>query len=118
MQVFKDTTTRPVCTPASAQSYNAQTTVRKLDLQLNSEIERGIYAAKEKFDNTVKGLDIAELQVHTYGKDYIKSKKLSPDAVMQLAFQVRTEDFHFRGIARHKQQMKLLKVSLQARGPY
>jgi len=89
VQVFKDTTTRPVCAPASAQSYSAQATVRKLDLQLNSEIERGIYAAKEKFDSTVKGLDIAELQVHTYGKDYIKSKKLSPDAVMQLAFQVR-----------------------------
>lgn len=89
MQVFKDTTTRPVCTPASVQGYSAKTTVRKLDLQLNSEIERGIYAAKEKFDTAVKGLDIAELQVHTYGKDYIKSKKLSPDAVMQLAFQVR-----------------------------
>ena len=64
-------------------------TVKKLDLQLNSEIERGIYPAKEKFDNTVKGLDIAELQVYTYGKDYIKNKKLSPDAVMQLAFLVR-----------------------------
>lgn len=87
-EVFKDTTTRPVCTPASVQGYSAETTVRKLDLQLNSEIERGIYAAKEKFDTAVKGLDIAELQVHTYGKDYIKSKKLSPDAVMQLAFQM------------------------------
>ena len=63
--------------------------MRKLDLNLTPEIERGIYAAKEKFDNTVKGLDIAELQVHTYGKNYIKNKKLSPDAIMQLAFQVR-----------------------------
>lgn len=62
--------------------------MRKLDLTFTPEIERGIYAAKEKFDNTVKGLDIAELQVHTYGKDYIKNKKLSPDAIMQLAFQV------------------------------
>ena len=96
MQVFKDTTTRPVCAPASAQSYSAEATVRKLDLQLNPEIERGIYAAKEKFDNTVKGLDIAELQVHTYGKDYIKSKKLSPDAITQLAFQVRRFPFQLR----------------------
>ena len=62
--------------------------MRKLDFKLNPEIERGISAAKEKFDNTVNGLDIAELQVHTYGKDYIKSKKLSPDAIMQLAIQV------------------------------
>lgn len=67
----------------------AETTVRKLDFTLTPEIERGVYAAKEKFDNTVKGMDIAELKVETYGKDYIKTKKLSPDAVMQLAFQVR-----------------------------
>ena len=67
--------------------------MRRLDFNLNPEIERGIYAAKEKFDNTVKGLDIAELQVPTYGKNYIKSKNLSPDAVMQLAFQVRRSTF-------------------------
>lgn len=71
----------------------AEITVRKLDFNFTPEIERGIYAAKEKFDKTVKGLDIAELQVHTYGKDYIKSKKLSPDAIMQLAFQVRNVGF-------------------------
>jgi len=87
-EVYKDTTTRPCCTAASAKDLSADITVRKLDLTLTPEIERGIYAAKEKFDNTVKGLDIAELQVHTYGKNYIKNKKLSPDAIMQLAFQI------------------------------
>ena len=71
----------------------AETTVRKLDFTLTPEIERGVNAAKEKFDNTVKGMDIAELKVETYGKDYIKTKKLSPDAVMQLAFQVRQVSF-------------------------
>lgn len=98
--------------------------MRKLDLQLNLEIERGIYAAKEKFDNTVKGLDIAELQVHTYGKDYIKSKKLSPDAVMQLAFQVtRTAYFVILPDMNNRWNSwrfinKLVKVYKQARGPY
>lgn len=98
--------------------------MRKLDLQLNLEIERGIYAAKEKFDNTVKGLDIAELQVHTYGKDYIKSKKLSPDAVMQLAFQV-TRIAYFVILPDMNNRWnswrfinKLVKVYKQARGPY
>ena len=66
-------------------------TVRKLDFNFTPEIERGIYAAKEKFENAVKGLDVAELQIPSFGKNYIKKKKLSPDAVMQLAFQVRTK---------------------------
>ena len=67
-------------------------TVRKLEFIFTAETERGIFAAKEKFDNTIKGLDIAEMQVFTYGKDYIKAKKLSPDAIMQLAFQVRNTE--------------------------
>ena len=74
---------------------SAEITVRKLDFSFTPETERGISAAKEKFDNTVKGLDIAELQVQTYGKDYIKTKNLSPDAVMQLAFQVRKKAVFF-----------------------
>ena len=64
-------------------------TVRKLEFTFTPETERGISAAKEKFDNTIKGLDIGEMQ---YGKDYIKRKKLSPDAIMQLAFQVRNTE--------------------------
>ena len=67
--------------------------MRKLDLKLNPEMEREIYAAKETFDKTVNGLDVAELQVHTFGKNYIKNKKLSPDAIMHLAFQVRKHNF-------------------------
>ena len=87
--MFKDTTTRPSCTPDSAKHYSAETTVRKLTFVLNPEIERGVYAAMEAFDSTVKGLDVAEAQVLTYGKKYIKDKKLSPDAILQLAFQVK-----------------------------
>ena len=34
-QVYKDTTTRPACTPATAQNFNAQATARKLDFKLN-----------------------------------------------------------------------------------
>lgn len=87
-EVFKDTTTRASCTAASAKHMNGEVTVRKLDFNFTPEIERGIYAAKEKFENAVKGLDVAELQIPSFGKNYIKKKKLSPDAVMQLAFQI------------------------------
>lgn len=87
-EVFKDSTTRPPCTAANAQDLNGEVTVRKLNFNFTPEIERGIYAAKEKFDNTVKAMDVADLEVLTFGKNFIKEKKLSPDAVMQLAFQI------------------------------
>ena len=40
-------------------------------------------------------MDVADLEVLTFGKNFIKEKKLSPDAVMQLAFQVRTKGWRF-----------------------
>ena len=92
-EVFTDTTTKPACTLDTAKHMDAQTSVEKLEFSLTPEVERGIYAAKERFNTTVHSLEVAEMQMMTYGKDYIKSKKLSPDALMQLAFQVRELEF-------------------------
>jgi hypothetical protein len=52
-------------------------------------VESKIKAAKEKFDQRVNSLDMDTLQLSTFGKEYLKRAKISPDAVMQLAFQVR-----------------------------
>lgn len=55
---------------------------------MTPELERGVQVAKEKFDETVSTLKTETLEIKSYGKDWIKTKKLSPDAYMQLAFQV------------------------------
>jgi hypothetical protein len=87
-EVFKDTSTRSAITPQEAQSIDCESTIRKLEFSLTPELERGVQSAKEKFDETVSKLKTEILEVTSYGRDYIKSKKLSPDAFMQLAFQV------------------------------
>lgn len=89
-EVFKDTTTRPAITEETAKSVNSESTVRKLEFSLTSEIERGIRLAQEKFDNAVGKLHTEVMEITSFGKEFIKTKKLSPDALFQLAFQVRS----------------------------
>lgn len=87
--IFEDSVDNPSCSPAQLVSIDSITSnFRKLDLTLNSSLETKISSAKEKFDKAVNSLDMATIQVFSFGKEYIKNKKLSPDAVMQLGFQV------------------------------
>ena len=87
-EVWKETTSRPACTPETVRNSGGETSVRNLELQLTSEHERAITVAQNRFNAAVESLDTQSKQVMCMGKKYIKQKKLSPDAVMQLAFQV------------------------------
>ena len=87
-EVWKETTERPVITPDTARHSSGETSFRKLEFQLTPEHERAITAAQSKFNATVESLDVQARQVTSMSKKYIKKKKLSPDAVMQLVFQV------------------------------
>lgn len=89
-EVYKDTTTRPSITAETAKQVNCESTVRKLEFSLTSEIERAVKVAQEKFDSSVNKLRTETLEVTSFGKNFIKTKNLSPDALMQLAFQVWT----------------------------
>jgi Choline/Carnitine o-acyltransferase len=58
------------------------------DVQLTDELKSAVEAARAKFHASTSKLDVNYLQYQKFGKDYIKTKKLSPDSFMQLAFQV------------------------------
>ena len=88
-EVFTDTTQNPTCTPDQFTSLDSTTSnFRKLEFSLTSSLEKQIIAQKEKFQNITNSLDMTTLQMDKFGKMYLKEKKLSPDAMMQLAFQV------------------------------
>jgi carnitine O-palmitoyltransferase 2 len=62
--------------------------VIKLQFSLDSGDISAIKAAKENIQKTVDSLTFEALQYAKYGRDFIKSKKMAPDAIMQLSFQV------------------------------
>jgi carnitine O-palmitoyltransferase 2 len=66
--------------------------VTKLQFSLDSGDISAIKAAKDKFQKAVDSLTFEALQYAKYGRDFIKSKKMAPDAIMQLSFQMAFYD--------------------------
>ena len=88
-EIYQDSTENPVCSPAQLSSLDlSASTFRKLDFSISSNVENKINLAKTNFDKRVNSLDMDTLQLFKFGREYLKRKKISPDAVMQLAFQV------------------------------
>ncbi|XP_039984001.1 carnitine O-palmitoyltransferase 2, mitochondrial [Xiphias gladius] len=88
-EIFKDTTEQPLVHPGSvAAAVDSASAVRRLQFQLDSELENGIQKAKESFDSTVSKLTIDAMEFKKGGKEQLKKSKLSPDAIAQLAFQM------------------------------
>ncbi|KAJ6662498.1 hypothetical protein lerEdw1_011634 [Lerista edwardsae] len=88
-EVFKDSVQSPAITPESQPAaVDSSKAVQKLHFKLNDALKEGITKAKQHFDATVKTLTFECVQFKRGGKEFLKKQKLSPDAVVQLAFQV------------------------------
>ncbi|XP_056133382.1 carnitine O-palmitoyltransferase 2, mitochondrial [Lampris incognitus] len=88
-EIFKDTTEQPLINPSSTpSSIDSAYVVRKLHFNLDTELENGIVKAKENFNAAVSKLTIDAMEFKKGGKEQLKKKKLSPDAIAQLAFQM------------------------------
>ncbi|XP_070689007.1 carnitine O-palmitoyltransferase 2, mitochondrial [Pempheris klunzingeri] len=88
-EIFKDTTEQPLVHPGSAAAaVDSASAVRRLQFNLDGELQNGIKKAKENFDSAVSKLTIDALEFKKGGKEQLKKSKLSPDAIAQLAFQM------------------------------
>ncbi|XP_071343387.1 carnitine O-palmitoyltransferase 2, mitochondrial [Trachinotus anak] len=90
-EIFKDTTEQPLVHPgsaAAAAAVDSASAVRRLQFKLDRELESGIKKAKENFDSAVSKLTIDAMEFKKGGKEQLKKSKLSPDAIVQLAFQM------------------------------
>ncbi|XP_050519122.1 carnitine O-palmitoyltransferase 2, mitochondrial [Diabrotica virgifera virgifera] len=87
--IYKDSIQNPCVTPETTPKgpSNIDKIIR-LDLQLNKEMEVSITQAKKEYKNTCKSLDIDYLIFNRIGKNVCKKQGVSPDAIMQLGFQL------------------------------
>jgi carnitine O-palmitoyltransferase 2 len=104
--MFKDSTNQPQIHPETKPSgFDAAGHVRKLgmfafvlisalklnyfeEFKLNDSIKNSISEAKKKHMDISKSLGFDVLAMHNFGKKLCKKHKVSPDAIMQLGFQV------------------------------
>lgn len=62
--------------------------VKQLDFEIDETTKQSIMKAQEIFDERTSKLKIDAVRIGDFGKDFLKTKKLSPDAMMQLSFQL------------------------------
>jgi len=62
--------------------------VSKLKWNVDETIRKHLETSKKNVSELIGGLESSVLIYNTYGKKYITSKKLSPDAFVQMAFQL------------------------------
>lgn len=70
--------------------------VASLDFPLTPNLKSAIEKARATVEQNCKTLSTDVLQYHKYGKKEIKKFQLSPDALMQLAFQVCCKKIFFQ----------------------
>lgn len=88
-EVFKETTTKPVITPDTKPApMDCSSSVKKLEFKLDDGLKQAISDAKVKFHEAVGRLDVAHVVYEECGRNFLKTQSISPDAFMQLSFQM------------------------------
>lgn len=87
--IYKDTKENPQVNLSTVPKDNEEdTSIVRLDMKLNDNIKNHIKEAISDYKKTCKSLDIDYLIFDRIGKNVCKKLAISPDAVMQLGFQV------------------------------
>ncbi|XP_038068074.1 carnitine O-palmitoyltransferase 2, mitochondrial-like [Patiria miniata] len=88
-EVFKDNSDQPAVGPDSRPAtVDASENVKSISFDLDPAVVQGIQKAKDSFHTSTSRLSVCAKQNFLYGRDYLKSTEISPDALMQLSFQI------------------------------
>lgn len=83
-ELFRETTTRPVM----LREPDSSSLPEKLEPVLSDSLKGVIAKAKSELEARTQSLSTSVLQYHRFTRSLLKTKSLSPDAIMQLTFQV------------------------------
>ncbi|XP_076363624.1 carnitine palmitoyltransferase 2 isoform X2 [Tachypleus tridentatus] len=62
--------------------------VRRLEFSMNEPIKTAIHKAQDNYEKLTSTVRLHVMQYERMNRDFIKKQRLSPDAIMQLAFQM------------------------------
>lgn len=62
--------------------------VKKIEFKLDDKVKTAIKKAEKKYEESVSRLHIRNFVNHMYGRSFVKDFGLSPDSLMQSAFQI------------------------------
>ncbi|KAM8999793.1 carnitine O-palmitoyltransferase 2, mitochondrial-like isoform 2-T3 [Sarcophilus harrisii] len=88
-EVFQDSTEAPAVRPWEEPPIaSIPGAVKKLDFHLNNSLRAGIAAARANYNVAVRAFLVKLVRFQKEGKRFLKQEGISPDAMIQLAFQM------------------------------
>jgi len=88
-EIFADVGRNPHVTPQTKPDtgFDINKTVQKLEFNLTDDVKSAIGQANTNYQSAVGRLKIKNFEIQNFGKSFVKKYKLSPDSIMQTAFQ-------------------------------
>lgn len=100
--IYKDSTEKPFVHPDSKHKGDPETLVRELEFKLDDKAKSMINEAKSEYSKTCSSLGVNVMEFKKLGRSFCKTKDISPDAVMQLAFQVGYDQLAQKQVATYE----------------
>lgn len=86
-EMYKETTENPIKVDPSKLA-GVEPADSLLQFNLSDKVKKEISLIKNEYQKVTSSLDVNLLEYNKFGKAFVKSKKLSPDGIMQLSFQM------------------------------
>lgn len=74
----------------------------RLDFEMPNEVSVALDAAAKSFDAVVADLNLISFKFEEFGKGFIKSQKISPDAFIQISFQLAYYKMYGHSVATYE----------------
>ncbi|XP_055384732.1 carnitine O-palmitoyltransferase 2, mitochondrial [Condylostylus longicornis] len=89
-EIYKEITESPFVHPNTTAHLNdsEQKSIRSLEFDLDDQIKKGVEETRNSLNNVVSSLNIAFTRNPHINKKLCKANNVSPDAIIQLAFQL------------------------------
>lgn len=90
-EIYNDSTKSPQINPSTKPLFDKgdiSSVVKRLEFKLDDGVKSSINQAMDKYTKTTASVKIKNFQIDTWGRSFVKKFSLSPDSVMQSAFQI------------------------------
>lgn len=90
-EIYHESSKNPQINPNTTPKFETGSitdVVKRLEFKLDDSVKNSINEAQEKYTKRMSSLSIKAFEKKTWGKNFVKPYKLSPDSIMQSGFQV------------------------------
>lgn len=103
-EIYKETTQNPFVHPGlqPKDSSKSEDVVRFIEFKVDDRIRDGVIAAQNHHNTIMDSLDMNYLKYDGINKNVCKQKRISPDSVMQLGFQLAFYKQHGKFVATYE----------------